>query len=201
MFTGIVENIAKVSGIADGPGFRRLTLALNFGDLQIGQSVAVNGCCLTAAEVSPAEVVFEIVSETLDKTNLGTLGIGDMVNIEQAMKIGDRLDGHFVQGHIDGRANLIDIASDSGDWKLTLEAPFALAKYIVPKGSVTLDGVSLTVAAVRGNVFEVALIPTTLDVTTLGKKTIGWPFNLEADILSKTVISWLERQNNRPEQP
>jgi riboflavin synthase len=201
MFTGIVEKTAAVSSVVDGPGFRRLTLALNLRDLQTGQSIAVNGCCLTAAEVSPAEVVFEIVSETLDKTNLGTLGIGDMVNIEQAMKIGDRLDGHFVQGHIDGRANLIDIASDSGDWKLTLEAPFALAKYIVPKGSVTLDGVSLTVAAVRGNVFEVALIPTTLDVTTLGKKTIGWPFNLEADILSKTVISWLERQNNRPEQP
>jgi riboflavin synthase len=201
MFTGIVEKTAAVLGVADGPGFRRLALALNFGDLQAGQSVAVNGCCLTAAEVSTDEVVFEIVSETLDKTNLGTLSVGDMVNIEQAMKIGDRFDGHFVQGHVDGRANLIDIASDSGDWKLTLEAPFPLAKYIVPKGSVTLDGVSLTVAAVRGNVFEVALIPTTLNVTTLGKKTIGWPFNLEADILSKTVISWLERQNNRPEQP
>jgi len=199
MFTGIVENIAKVSGIADGPGFRRLTLALNFGDLQIGQSVAVNGCCLTAAEVSPDQAVFEIVSETLDKTNLGMLGVGDMVNIEQAMKIGDRFDGHFVQGHVDGRANLVDIASVSGEWKLILEAPFPLAKYIVPKGSVTLDGVSLTVAAVRGNVFEVALIPTTLNITTFGRKSIGWQFNLEADILSKTVISWLERQNNRPE--
>ena len=163
--------------------------------------MAVNGCCLTVAEVSPAEAVFEIVSETLDKTNLGTLGVGDWVNIEQAMKIGDRFDGHFVQGHVDGRANLIDIASGSGEWKLTLEAPFSLAKYIVPKGSVTLDGVSLTVAAVRGNTFDVALIPTTLDITTLGKKSIGWQFNLEADILSKTVISWLERQNNRPEPP
>ena len=199
MFTGIVEKTAAVSGVADGPGFRRLALALSFGDLQIGQSVAVNGCCLTAAEVSPDEAVFEIVSETLDKTNLGTLGVGDMVNIEQAMKIGDRFDGHFVQGHVDGQASLIDIASDSGDWKLTLEAPFALVKYIVPKGSVTLDGVSLTVVAVRGNVFEVALIPTTLNITTLGRKSIGWPFNLEADILSKTVVSWLERQNNRLE--
>jgi len=200
MFTGIVEKVATVSGIADGPGFRRLTLALNIGELQAGQSIAVNGCCLTAAEVSTDEAVFEIISETLDKTNLGILGVGDFVNIEQAMKIGDRFDGHFVQGHVDGRANLIDIASDSGDWKLTLEAPFQLAKYIVPKGSVTLDGVSLTVAAVRGNVFEVALIPTTLNMTTLGKKSIGWPFNLETDILSKTVISWLERQNNRLER-
>jgi riboflavin synthase len=201
MFTGIVEKTATVAGVSDGPGFRRLALALKFGDLRIGQSVAVNGCCLTATEVSSEEAVFEIVSETLEKTNLGALGVGDMVNIEQAMKIGDRLDGHFVQGHVDGRANLIDIASDSGDWKLTLEAPFPLAKYIVPKGSVTLDGVSLTVAAIRGNVFEVALIPTTLNLTTLGKKLIGWQFNLEADILSKTVISWLERQNNRLEPP
>ncbi len=201
MFTGIVEKTAAVAGVVDGPGFRRLELALNLADLRIGQSVAVNGCCLTVAEVSPDKAVFEIVSETLDKTNLGALGAGDMVNIEQAMKIGDRLDGHFVQGHVDGRANLTDIASDSGDWKLTLEAPFSLAKYIVPKGSVTLDGVSLTVVAVRGNVFEVALIPTTLDITTLGRKSIGWPFNLEADILSKTVISWLERQNNRMGPP
>jgi len=194
MFTGIVEKTATVAGVADGPGFRRL--ALNPADLRPGQSVAVNGCCLTVAEVTPGTAVFEVVKETLDKTNLGTLCAGDLVNVERPLKIGDRFDGHFVQGHVDGRANLVEIASDSGEWKLTLEAPFALAKYIVPKGSVTLDGVSLTVVAVRGNVFEVALIPTTLNITTLGKKSIGWPFNLETDILSKTVISWLERQNH-----
>jgi riboflavin synthase len=196
MFTGIVEKTARVAGIADGPGFRRLTLALSLSDLRPGQSVAVNGCCLTVAEISPHEAAFEIVKETLDKTNLGALGVGELVNIEQAMKVGDRFDGHFVQGHVDGRANLLEIISDIGQWKLTLEAPFPLAKYIAPKGSVTLDGVSLTVAAVRGNVFEVALIPTTLQLTTLGEKSIGWPFNLEADILSKTVISWLERRND-----
>jgi riboflavin synthase len=200
MFTGIVEKTAVVSGVADGPGFRRLALALKLPSLRIGQSVAVNGCCLTVAEISPEEAVFEVVKETLDKTNLGLLGIGDRVNIEQPLKVGDRFDGHFVQGHVDGRANLIDIASGSGDWKMTLESPFLLAKYIVPKGSVALDGVSLTVAAVRGNVFEVALIPTTLETTTLGKKPIGWPFNLETDMLSKTVISWLERQSGRGEQ-
>jgi riboflavin synthase len=200
MFTGIVEKTATVGNVADGPGFRRLTLELSLRDLKVGQSIAVNGCCLTAAEASAHEAVLEIVNESLDKTNLGILTAGDLVNVEQSMKVGDRIDGHFVQGHIDGRANLIDIASDEGGWKLTLEAPFPLAKYIIPKGSVTLDGVSLTVASIRGNVFEVALIPTTLQVTTLGKKSIGWPFNLECDIFSKTVISWLERNHDRPEQ-
>lgn len=200
MFTGIVEKTAVVRSVSDGPGFRRLTLAPGLSDLRVGQSVAVNGCCLTAAEVSPHEAIFEIIKETLDKTNLGMLKIGDGVNIEQPMRVGDPIDGHFVQGHIDGRANLIEISSDRDESKLTLEAPFELVKYIVPKGSVTLDGVSLTVAGIRGNVFEVALIPTTLQITTLGKKSIGWAFNLECDIFTKTVVSWLERNHGRSEQ-
>jgi riboflavin synthase len=199
MFTGIVEKTALVASVADGSGFRRLTLALNLPHLRDGQSIAVNGCCLTIAEIESEQTVFEIVSETLEKTNLGLLTPGDSVNIEQSMKAGDRIDGHFVQGHVDGPANLMHIVSTPGETRLTLEAPFSLEKYIVPKGSVTLDGVSLTIASVQGNIFEVALIPTTLDLTTLGQKSIGWPFNLEADILTKTVISWLERQPSRPE--
>jgi riboflavin synthase len=197
MFTGIVEKIAMVAGVADGPGFRRLTLAVSLENLQPGQSIAVNGCCLTAAQILPHEVAFDVVKETLDKTNLGMLGAGDAVNIERSLKVGDRLDGHFVQGHIDGTAKLLNITAAAGEWRLTVEAPPLLAKYVVPKGSVAIDGVSLTVAAVKNAVFEVALIPETLRVTTLGKKLVGWPFNLEADILSKTVVSWLERQNDR----
>jgi len=195
MFTGIVEKTAAVASIADGPGFKQLIVLLDLDGLKTGQSIAINGVCLTIAEVSPYEVIFEVVKETLEKTNLGTLGVGDLVNIERAMKVGDRFDGHFVQGHVDGTANLMDIGGGEEERRLTLEAPFALAKYIVPKGSVTLDGVSLTIAAVRGNMFEVVLIPTTLGVTTLGKKNIGWPFNLETDIVSKTIVSWLERQH------
>jgi riboflavin synthase len=197
MFTGIVEKTAVVAGIADGPGFRRLTLTLDVENLKIGQSIAVNGCCLTVAENSEDETVFDVVKETLDKTNLGMLKIGDWVNIEQSMKAGDRVDGHFVQGHVDGLATLVNIVSDASESRLTMEAPWALAKYIVPKGSVAVDGVSLTVAAVKDNVFEVALIPTTLNMTTLVKKSIGWQFNLETDILSKTVVSWLERQHEQ----
>lgn len=158
----------------------------------MGESIAVNGCCLTVAEISPEKISFDVIKETLDRTNLGLLTPGSHVNIERSLKIGDRLDGHFVQGHVDGRAILTSIKSGEEEWRFTLEAPFGLAQYLVPKGSITLDGVSLTIAAVSGNVFEVALIPTTLKLTTLGQLSAGWPFNLEADILTKTVVSWLQ---------
>jgi riboflavin synthase len=192
MFTGIVEKTAKVAGVADGPGFRRLSLALDLPDGRLGESIAVNGCCLTLAEITPGKADFDVVKETLERTNLGLLTIGSHVNIERSLRVGDRLDGHFVQGHIDGRAILTGIQSGGDEWRFTVEAPFDLARYIVPKGSVTLDGVSLTIANVNGNAFEVALIPTTLRLTTLGQLSTGWPLNLEADILSKTMVSWLE---------
>ncbi|HEX4056667.1 MAG TPA: riboflavin synthase [Tepidisphaeraceae bacterium] len=195
MFTGIVEKTALIAGVSDGPHFRRLTMVTKIPDLKMGESIAVNGCCLTVAELPPDKASFDVVKETLDRTNLGLLKPGDSVNLERSMKIGDRIDGHFVQGHVDGRAILTNINSGDEEWRFTLEAPFGLAQYVVPKGSVALDGVSLTVAAVAGNVFEVALIPTTLRLTTLGQKSAGWPFNLEADILTKTVVSWLERQS------
>jgi riboflavin synthase len=192
MFTGIVEKTATVEGISDGPGFRRLTLALDLPDGRMGESIAVNGCCLTLAEMSPGNADFDVVKETLDRTNLGLLTIGNQVNIERSLRIGDRLDGHFVQGHIDGRAVLTNLQSGNHEWRFTVEAPFDLARYLIPKGSVTLDGVSLTIANVSGNVFEVALIPTTLRLTTFGQLAAGWPLNLETDILCKTMVSWLE---------
>lgn len=193
MFTGIVEKISKVTGVIDTPSFRRLGLALDF-QIQPGQSIAVNGCCLTVAEISPEGAVFDVVNETLAKTNLGLLEPGHEVNVERSLKIGDRLDGHFVQGHVDGPAMLMEIAAGEKEYLLRLEAAAELAQYIIPKGSVALDGVSLTVVKVSGNSFEVALIPTTLQNTTLGDKARGYPFNLETDILSKTVVSWLQRQ-------
>jgi riboflavin synthase len=194
MFTGIVEKTLRVVGVADGLRFRRLTLAPDWGDTRLGQSIAVNGCCLTVAELGAGEIGFDVVMETLEKTNLGLLQAGDSVNVERSIRAGERIDGHFVQGHIDGRAILLKAQSAGQDYRLSLEAPPALAKYIVPKGSVALDGVSLTVALAKGNFFEVALIPTTLKMTSLGTHEPGWPFNLEADIVSKTIVSWLERQ-------
>jgi riboflavin synthase len=199
MFTGIVEKTVRVIGITPGGKFHRLTLAVDWPDVVGGQSVAVNGCCLTVAQISPGELGFDVIAETLEKTNLGSLGAGDHVNVERSLRIGDRLDGHFVQGHIDGVAVLVDVKFDATEWRLKLEAPFQLAKYVVPKGSVTLDGVSLTVAQTSGNVFEVALIPTTIKLTTLGSRQAGYRFNLETDIVSKTVVSWLERQGGRSE--
>jgi riboflavin synthase len=116
------------------------------------------------------------------------------MNVERAMKIGDRIDGHFVQGHVDGRARLAQRIENTDETRLVVEAPDHLAKFLVPKGSVTIDGVSLTIAALRGNIFEVALIPTTLSLTTLADRPTGWNFNLETDVLSKTIVTWLERR-------
>jgi len=123
---------------------------------------------------------------------LGLLTSGDDVNLERPLRASDRIDGHFVQGHIDGTGILARVDSES-ECRLTIHAPVEMSKYLVPKGSIAIDGVSLTIAAVSGNTFEVALIPTTLKLTTLGTRSVGWRFNLEADILSKTVVHYLEQ--------
>ncbi len=194
MFTGIVEQTVRVTAVADGPGFRRLTLASPWNDLHDGESVAVNGVCLSVAELASGIVGFDVIAETLRRTNLGLLNAGDEVHVERSLRIGDRIDGHFVQGHVDGTALLVGQIGNDEEWRLMVECPDALAKYVTPKGSVTLDGVSLTVASISGNRFDVALIPTTLRLTTFDRRKIGWPFNLETDMINKTVISYLERQ-------
>jgi riboflavin synthase len=194
MFTGIVERTARVIGAVAGPKFRRLTLALDWPDVRDGESVAINGVCLTVAERQNGSLGFDVVKETLDKTNLGQLQTGDEVHVERSLRVGDRIDGHFVQGHADGVALLVNQVSDDNAWRLTLEPPRDLMAYVIPKGSVTLDGVSLTVAAVGPATFDVALIPTTVNLTALARRPLGWRFNFEADILSKTVVAWLERQ-------
>jgi riboflavin synthase len=194
MFTGIVEKTVRVIGVADGPKFNRLTLAVSWDDVKDGDSVAVNGVCLTVASRSPGELGFDVVQETLDKTNLKLVRAGDDVHVERSLRVGDRIDGHFVQGHVDGTAVLLEQVASKHEWRLRCQAPPELARFLVPKGSVCLDGVSLTLASVRGNEFEVALIPTTVNLTALARRNPGWPFNLEADVISKTVVSWLERQ-------
>jgi riboflavin synthase len=201
MFTGIVERTVHIIGVAQGPKFTRLTLARpqDWADVADGESIAVNGVCLTVAERSAGEVGFDVITETLRLTNLGLLQGGDEVHVERSLRAGDRISGHFVQGHVDGTARLLEHRADADEWRLTLEAPPPLAKYIVPKGSVALDGVSLTIAAVEGDRFEVALIPTTLRLTTLGRRSAGWPFNLECDILAKTIVAVLERQRGKVE--
>jgi riboflavin synthase len=193
MFTGIVERTGVVKDAVDSAGGRRLRLAIDWADLVLGQSVAVNGCCLTIADFKPGMVEFDVIPETLEKTNLGLLCPSDCVNLERSLRFGDRVDGHLVQGHVDGRATLLEKIESDAETRLRLEAPEDLAKYLIPKGSVALDGVSLTLARVEKSVFEVALIPTTIRLTTLGEKAVGWPFNLETDLFSKSLISWVER--------
>lgn len=197
MFTGIVQRTLRVLGAADGPMFRRLTLLCDWDDVRLGESVAVNGVCLTIAEIGPGQIGFDAIKETLDRTNLGVLENGDAVNVERSLRVGDRLDGHFVQGHVDGTGLLLEQLAVDNQWRLRIKAPDGLAKYLAPKGSITIDGVSLTIASVRGADFEIALIPTTLKLTTLGSRAPGWRFNLEADILAKTIVHYLEqRQEN-----
>ena len=201
MFTGIIERSVRVVSIAEGTGFRRLTMAAPWTDVQHGESIAVNGVCLTAAEIErqgeQSLVAFDVIPETLAKTNLGLLKDNDQVHVERALRLGDRISGHFLQGHVDAQALLISTKSVENDVRLTIAPPLEFMKYIVPKGSVAIDGVSLTVADVRNDSFEVALIPTTLQLTHLGTVGVGWPFNLETDILSKTIVSYLERMNIR----
>jgi riboflavin synthase len=194
MFTGIVETTVRVIAVTNGEKSQRLTLAIEFPDLRLGQSIAVNGVCLTIAEISDGHVGFDVIQETLARTNLGLLEAGDEVHVERSLRIGDRLDGHFVQGHVDGPARIVEQRADAQEWRIKLECPSDLAKYLAPKGSVTLDGVSLTIAALEGSHVEVALIPTTVQMTTLARRPIGWQCNMECDILAKTVISWMERK-------
>ena len=197
MFTGIIERTAHVTGVSKGPSFLRLTIADHWGDTADGESIAVNGVCLTVAERSHGTIGFDVVPETLSKTNLGMLTDGDAVHVERALRVGDRISGHFVQGHVDGLASLVEQTSDdAGGWRMTLRAPHELADFLTPKGSVTLDGVSLTIASVHGSEFEVALIPTTLQITLLGKRSTGWQFNLETDVLTKSVVTWLKHHHS-----
>ena len=193
MFTGIVERTVPVVAVADHAGGRRLGLGVRWGDEREGESIAVNGCCLTIARIGEDRLEFDVIQETLAKTNLGRLAVGDKVHVERALRPTDRLDGHFVLGHVDGTATLLETTRSDQETRLRVRVSPDQARYVLPAGSVCLDGVSLTVAAVAGTEFEVALIPTTLRVTALGERPAGWPMNFEADILVKTVVATLGR--------
>jgi riboflavin synthase len=200
MFTGLVEGQGCIQAIVpEGDAIRLdvLVPASMIEGLEIGASVAINGCCLTV--VSLAELTadgqvaaFQAGTETLSKTNLGRLADGHVVNLERSLAANARLGGHFVQGHVDGVGEVDEIDRD-GEWvTMWFRIPDALAKFLVPKGSVAIDGISLTVVNVEASRFSVALIPHTLDVTTLGTRSVGDPVNLETDILGKYVDRMLE---------
>lgn len=199
MFTGLVESMGTVrSTRPDGAGGATLTIALPFAkELSLGESVALNGCCLTVVQVDDQTAQFQCGPETLAKTNLGELRIGDRVNLERSMRVGDRLGGHLVTGHIDGVGTIAE-REPSGEWQIVwFTASSELLRQMVPKGSIAVDGVSLTLVDVQSHRFSVMLIPHTLEMTTLGLKKPGDRINLETDIIGKHVAQWLSAYHQR----
>ena len=203
MFTGIVEGIGKVESLRAGTGaVRRLTVktSLEVGKLPLGASMAVNGACLTIVarrSGRPSTFQADVGPETLDCTTLGSLGPGTRVHLEPALRLGDSLGGHMVSGHVDGTGRVESARKQAGTLALRISAPDDVAPYVFKKGSIAIDGVSLTVNKVDGASFEVLLIPHTLEVTLLGELRAGSRVNLEADMIAKQVARFVERIHDR----
>lgn len=201
MFTGLVEGLGTITGVIPEVAGIRLKLrppesmaaAPDHDRCQLGDSVAINGCCLTVIDIQNGEWSFQAGTETLSKTNLGRLRVNDVVNLERSLPVNGRLGGHFVQGHIDGVGSVASIETE-GDWvTMRFHVPASLARLMVSKGSVAVDGVSLTLVDVTADQFSIALIPHTLEVTTLGRRKVGDPVNIETDILGKYVHKLMSR--------
>jgi riboflavin synthase len=190
MFTGIVEELGRVRAIVPNAGGARIEIDAStvLDDATIGASIAVNGCCLTVVELGDGHWAADAVVETLARTNLGDLAAGDRVNLERPVRLADRLGGHLVQGHVDatGAVRAREPQPDTSEL-FHFAAPEAVLRYVVHKGSITVDGISLTVAAVTDDGFQIAVIPHTLAVTTLGGRAVGARVNLEVDLVAKYV--------------
>ena len=193
MFTGIIVGTGKVTKLDQKTKNRSaIQMTVNLGKyakgLKIGQSVAINGVCLSATKISNNNCVFEMIDETTKKTDLGNVKAGSTVNVERSLKVGDRLEGHFVLGHIDGVATITNIEKKPKEVKIWFKIPKKLTKYVVKKGSLALDGISLTLVDVKKDVASVCLIPHTINVTNFKSKKIGDKLNIETDVLGKYVL-------------
>jgi riboflavin synthase len=193
MFTGIVEGIGKVKKISKATKNRSaIQMIVDLGKhgkgLKTGQSVALNGVCLTVTKLSKTECTFEMIEETTKKTDLGNLKLGGIVNIERSLKVGDRLEGHFVLGHVDGVGIIKKIQKKPKEVIIWVQVPKNLSKYVVKKGSIAIDGISLTVVEIKNNLASVCLIPHTIQVTNFKTKNIGDTVNIETDILGKYIL-------------
>ena len=195
MFTGIIETVGKVVRIAKRADLAELAVeaAGVTAGLKLGDSIAVNGACLTVTGIDGDCVTFQAIAETLQCTSLGDLVEGSPVNLERAVRADQRLDGHVVQGHVDATGRVRSLVREGDDVRLYVECERAFAELLVDKGSVTIDGVSLTVVRAEEAGFDVALIPHTLEATTLGRRRPGERVNLEADVLGKYVKKYVER--------
>lgn len=197
MFTGIIEELGRVKAIEQQADAVRLTIEgpLAVSDVKRGDSIAVSGACLTAVEFDESTFTADVMKETLDRTSLSELKVGDAVNLERAMTAATRFGGHVVQGHVDGVGKIISREpSENWEW-LRVSIPAELMKYIVLKGSITIDGVSLTVNEVGDDFIGLSLIPETLALTTLGSKQVGAKVNVEADVMAKHIERLLEARN------
>lgn len=195
MFTGIVKAVGRVASLGEQGGMRRIAIDtgnLATGDWQPGDSIAVSGVCLTAVAIAQRRFEAELSGETLGRTTLGALAVGSAVNLEPALRAADALGGHLVTGHVDGVARVRDCRQQGGALTATVEAPAVLARYIAEKGSVTLDGVSLTVGRVTGASFIIDLVPHTRAMTTLGALAPGLELNLEVDLVARYLDRLLE---------
>lgn len=189
MFTGIVEETGKVVAFTQGAESWKLQIAADVAlrNLALGDSIAVNGCCLTATRFDAEHVWFDVLEETRRLTNFSTLAAGAVVNLERALRFGGKIGGHFVTGHVDGQGVISVFEARGKDHYLRVQAPAGQGRYLISKGSITIDGISLTVAEVEGDAFAVWIIPTTIQMTNLREKRAGSPVNLEFDLLGKYV--------------
>lgn len=195
MFTGLIQETGRIASLgklaarASGASLMRITVAAGSipSELKTGDSVAVSGVCLTAVEIIDKQFSADLAAETLQRTSLGGLQAGSLVNLELPARAQDRLGGHIVQGHVDGVGKLLNLEKiKSGeDWRLSVEMPEELARYVVPQGSITIEGISLTVAKIEGNRVEIAIIPHTYQATNLHALRAGAPLNIEVDVLAK----------------
>jgi len=193
LFTGIVEGVGKVLEIKQNTKTRsaiKMTVDLgkNSKGLKLGQSVALNGVCLTVTGIDKSKCDFEMIEETTKKTDLGNLKVGGIVNIERSLKVGERLEGHFVLGHVDGVGVITKIEKKPKEVQIWFEVPKNLARFVVQKGSIAIDGISLTVVDVKKNLASVCLIPHTIDVTNFSTRKVGDKINIETDILGKYLL-------------
>ncbi len=205
MFTGLVQETGRIEGMRrlrekDGGMLTRITVAAREvpRELKIGDSVAVSGVCLTAVETSKKHFCADLAEETLRRTSLGNLQKGSLVNLELPARLHDRLGGHIVQGHVDGTGKLVRMQQIEGreDWRLVAELPEELTKYVVPQGSIAVEGVSLTVARIEGSRLEIAIIPHTYEATNLRALQAGDPLNIEVDVLAKYVEKMIQQRTS-----
>ncbi|HAI12274.1 MAG TPA: riboflavin synthase [Phycisphaerales bacterium] len=202
MFTGLIETIGRIHGIASTPGGKRLVVDVanwtpRNSNFEHGDSICVSGVCLTMTDQQGTLLSFDVINETLDRSRLGTLAVGDQVNLESSLTANTAMGGHIVQGHVDGMGRVVKVTSTPHEFRVTVAPPTELMDAIVPKGSVCIDGVSLTIASLTDSTFDVALIPTTLSLTTLKDAASGQMVNLETDIVAKTILHWLTRNGSK----